>query len=113
MEHADTLVPILAMMLPVFGALLVGIWRFAALATRVDTTLRRLEERIDEFDAFEDKVQQVPEHARRIGQLESSMQVMVPRLAVVEKIVSNRNMRAVRQPMGSRPHIPREDDEEE
>lgn len=104
---------IIGLLFTVLGALVVGIWRFASLATRIDLTLKDLRERIDEFDAFEDKVQQVPELARRVGQLEETTREVVPRLAVVEKVVSNRAMRAVRSPHASRPAIPREDGDDE
>ena len=109
LDDASTLIGLAA---PVFGALGVGIWRFASLATRVEYTLKRLEEKIADFDEFRTSVQQVPEHARRIGTLEGAVSAVMPRLAVVEKVISNRGFQAARDPYQSRPRIGEDEGEE-
>lgn len=115
MHDSITIIGLAASLL---GTLIVSTWRFSALATKLTSTIEKLEEKVARVERGLDSLEHLPELRIKVSQVEGIVQKLSsewPKLAarcdVMEHAIKHsREMRAVlMQGRGSRPDI----DEEE
>lgn len=115
MHDSITIIGLAASLL---GTLIVSTWRFSALATKLTSTIEKLEEKVARVERGLDSLEHLPELRIKVSQVEGIVQKLAsewPKLAarcdVMEHAIKHsREMRAVlMNARGSRPDI----DEEE
>ena len=106
-------VTIIGLAASLLGTLIVSTWRFAALATKLTSTIEKLEEKVERVEAGLVALEKLPELRVKVDQIDAMMSKLsseFPRLAarcdVNELAIKHsREMRAITTGRGSRPDL--------